>query len=591
MAVRWTDKNATSRAPVAALSRELNLSPVAAALLCGRGYADADAARHFLNPLLRELDDPLRITHMTEAADRVRKAMAAGEKIAIFGDYDVDGVTSTVLLIDLLGRFGVKPTYIVPRRMEEGYGLSRTALERLLENGRPNLLIAADCGTNSTDEVKWLKGLGIDVVILDHHSSREEKTAADDAILVNPHVFDDKAEPWSELCTAGLSFKFAHALLKQMRADGDATAERTDIREYLDLVALGTVADLVPLRDENRILARKGIERLAETTRTGIEALFEVTDIAKGQPITPFDIAFKLSPRINASGRLADACSAVDMLLSRDKGKCLKAAAALDRMNHERQEIERLIAQEAMKIVDDSYASAPALVLHSPEWHQGVVGIVASRLTHHYRRPSIVLGTEESGLLKGSGRSLEGADLVKILAPCAKYLETWGGHPMAVGVTLKRENLDAFREAFAASVAVETGAAPAEPELDIACWIAPSDITENLFRELDAIGPFGQGNPQPTFAIRAANVPYPATTFGGGHCRFYVDTAPGKRLAAVAWRTGERTPPANTPLDIAARLTWNVWKGQRTPQLQVEDWRLHAEEPECETVGAAQDAN
>lgn len=537
------------------------------------GLGRAEDARRFLNPRLQELDDPFRITHMAEAVERVLQALSAGDSIAIFGDYDVDGVTSTVILLDLLRRFGANPDYIVPRRMEEGYGLSRVALERMLENGRPKLLIAADCGTNSIDEVKWLKENGTDVIIIDHHTSREQGTAADDAILVNPHVFDGEDQPWSQLCTAGLAFKFAHALLKRLRTDNDETAGKTDIREYLDLVAMGTVADLVPLTGENRILACKGIERLRDTNRTGIEALYEVTGIEPGQPVTPFDIAFKLSPRINASGRLADARTAVEMLLGNDWNKCHAAAETLDRMNRERQDIEREIAQQAMSIVDDSYADAPALVLHSPDWHQGVVGIVASRLANHYHRPAIVLGNEENGLIKGSGRSVEGADMVRILTDCVQYLETWGGHPMAVGITIRKENLDAFREAFATSVAANAKGIPAEPELDIAVWITPGDICEELFREIDTLGPYGQGNPQPTLAIRKANIPYPATTFGGGHCRFVVDIAPGKRIPCVAWRTGERTPPPNRQLDIAARLTWNVWKGQRTAQLQVEDWR------------------
>jgi single-stranded-DNA-specific exonuclease len=572
--VRWTHK-ATSRALVSELSRELGTSPVAASLFCRMGLSDALSARRFMNPRLQELDDPFLITHMAEAVERMLVAIKSGETIAIFGDYDVDGVTSTVLLIDFLKRFGVKPTYIVPRRMEEGYGLSRTALERMLDGGRPKLLLAVDCGTNSIDEVRWLKDNGTDVIILDHHTSRDQLTTANDAILVNPHVFDGEEQPWSHLCTVGLAFKFVHALLKKMRAEGDESAEKTDIREYLDLVAMGTVADLVPLTEENRILACKGIERLKNTTRTGIEALFEVTGIERGQTITPFDIAFKLSPRINASGRLADAGTAVEMLLCRDRDKCHAVAQTLDNMNRERQDIERAIAQEAMKTVDERYAQSPALVLHSSEWHQGVVGIVASRLANHYRRPAIVLGTEEGGLLKGSGRSVEGADMVQILAPCTKYLETWGGHPMAVGISIKQENLDAFRKAFETSVAALTGSAPVEPELDVSCWIDPDELTEDLFKEIDAIGPYGQGNPQPTIAVRNTKVPYPATIFGGGHCRFLIEVAPGRRMACVAWRTGLRTPPPNTPLDIAARLTWNVWKGQRTPQLQVEDWREH----------------
>jgi single-stranded-DNA-specific exonuclease len=538
---------------------------------------DAVSARRFLDPLLQELEDPFNITHMREAVTRLRKAMCDGERIAVFGDYDVDGVTSTVLLLDLLNRFGMSARYIVPRRSDEGYGLSHTALERMLEQGRPTLLMAVDCGTNSCAEVRWLRETGTDVIILDHHTSRDESTAAEDSILINPHLFDAESRAWRNLCTVGLVFKFAHALLKDMRADGDETAARIDLREYLDLVAMGTVADLVPLTGENRILARKGLERLASPRRTGLEALYAVSGIEKGQQLTPFDIAFRLSPRINASGRLADAGTAVEMLMGDDWARCTEAAQSLDRMNGERQQIERAIAEEAMKMVDELYPDDPALVVHAPHWHPGVVGIVASRLAGHYHRPAIVLGTEEGGggLLKGSGRSVEGLDLVDAMTPCASLLERWGGHPMAVGITMKAENIDEFRTAFRESVAARTGKVPAQPILNIACWVETREITSKLFEEIDRLGPFGQGNPQPIIAVRAANVCGTATPFGSGHCRFQIETTPGNRIPCVAWRAGERIPPSGIPLDLAARLTWNVWKGRRTAQLQVEDWRLH----------------
>jgi single-stranded-DNA-specific exonuclease len=534
---------------------------------------DADRARSFMNPMLRELDDPFRITNMGAAVARLREAMFRAQKLAVFGDYDVDGVTSTVLLLGVLNRFGVFPRFLVPRRMEEGYGLSRQALERMLEQGRPDLLIAVDCGTNSADEAAWLRSQGTDVIILDHHTSREQRIADQDAILVNPHVNDGEDMPWSQLCTVGLVFKFIHALLKQMREEGDELAGQIDLRESLDLVALGTVADLVPLTGENRILARKGLERMSAPRRTGLEALFEVAGILPEQPVTPFDVSFRLSPRINASGRLADASTAIDMLMGRDWLQCLEAAQTLDRMNRERQEIERGIAAQAMLMVEENYADEPAFVLASKGWHPGVVGIVASRVAGHFHRPAIVLGEEEEGgLLKGSGRSNGVVDLVSALTPCAHLLESWGGHPMAVGITIRAERVEEFRAAISASVGVLTGGQPQEPELDIACWLEPADLTDTLFRELEQMGPFGQGNPQPIFGVRGVNIPFPATAFGSGHCRFNIDLSYGHRMPCVAWRMGERMPKANTPLDLAARLTWNVWKGQRTPQLQVEDW-------------------
>jgi single-stranded-DNA-specific exonuclease len=243
-------------------------------------------------------------------------------------------------------------------------------------------------------------------------------------------------------------------------------------------------------------------------------------------------------------------------------------------MNRERQEIERTIAQEAMLMVEHDYAGHEAYVLSGPQWHTGVVGIVASRVSNHFHRPTIVLGTEENGMMKGSGRSAMSVDLVDTLGDCAHLVETWGGHPMAVGITLRAERVETFRAAFRDAVAKRISGHDLEPELEIALWVEPRDLSENLFRELEQMGPYGQGNPQPIIAVRSANVPYPATPFGGGHCRFVIDMARGQRMPCVAWRTGDRPPPPNTRVDIAAKLTWNVWKGQRTAQLQVEDWKL-----------------
>ncbi len=553
------------------LGEALEVGNVTASLLAQRGFASPEEARSFLDPRLGNMADPFAVTNMPAAVKRLREAMTKGESIAVFGDYDVDGVTATVIVLDLLARFGITPRYILPRRMEEGYGLSRTALERMLEDGRPDLLLALDCGTNSAEETRWLKSLGTDLVILDHHTSRGEDASKAGAVLVNPHLFDDPASAWTDLCTAGLAFKLAHALLKDLRQAGDETAGAIDLRETLDLVAMGTIADLVSLTGENRILARKGLERLRSTARTGLAALFEVSGIEPDQPVTPFDISFRLSPRINASGRLADAGTAVELLRGGDWATCLDSARALDRMNRERQEIERTMAAEAVEMVA-ALPETPAIVLFSPNWHPGVAGIVASRLAGHFLRPAIVLCSDESGLLKGSGRGVAGVDLTLALADCAALLETWGGHPMAVGVSLRPENLDAFRTALCGAVARHLAGGAAEPSLDIAGWVSPSELSENLFREIESLGPFGQGNPEPVLGIRSARLSYPASTFGSGHCRFSIET-PFGRLGCVAWRTGGRVPPAGVPVDLAARLTWNVWKGRRNPQLQVEDWR------------------
>ncbi len=570
--MRWTyrpgRRNAVNR-----LIRELGISRVTACLLSRLGIDHPTAAEQFLAPRLSQLRDPFELTNMQAGIDRLRQALRRAEGIAVFGDYDVDGVTSTVFLLSVLNRFGVYPRYIVPKRLEEGYGLSRAALDRLLEEGKPDLLIAVDCGTNSVDEVAYLRSLGIDVLIIDHHVSKDG--IPEDCILINPHVHDGEDQPWSQLCSVGLIFKFIHALLKRLREEQDELAYQIDLKEYLDLVAVGTIADLVPLTGENRLLAKRGLERLKNTSRVGFGALFEVSGLTLGQEIGPFDIAFRLSPRINASGRLADASEPIELLLAEDMQEARQAARLLDDFNKERQNIEREITQQAEAMIEELYADAPGFVLYHPDWHPGVVGIVASRVTQKYYRPALVFGAEGE-FAKGSGRSIPGLDLVQVLGSCTESLGSWGGHPMAVGVSASPAQLELLRESFCKSVLNCICGELPEPEIEIACWVESYELGENLLTELEQLGPFGQGNPEPVLGIQGVILENAAIPFGKGHFRFQIATTPGRRIQGVAWRQAQRMPPPGKPLDLAVKLSWNEWNGQRYPQLQLVDWRISA---------------
>ncbi len=359
------------------ISRQFGISDVSARLLAGRQLQAFDQIEAFLSPSLKRLSDPLLVGNMQAAVDRLETALRKEESVLIFGDYDVDGVTSTVFLTHFLRRFGLNPRYVVPKRLKEGYGLSVDSLERAFEDGKPDLLIAVDCGTGSSEEVAWLRTQGVSVLILDHHASKESLPA--DCILVNPHVHDAPDVPWKNLCSVGLVFKFCHAFLKIMRANGDSYAENTDLREYLDLVAMGTVADLVHLNGENRILVRHGLNRLRHCKRPGICALMEVSGLSLGDELTPVDIGFRLGPRINASGRIDEATLPIQLLLGEDWQTCRKAAQLLDDFNRERQDIERDITLQAEAEVESRYRNDPGIVVHSADWHSGVVGIVASR--------------------------------------------------------------------------------------------------------------------------------------------------------------------------------------------------------------------
>ncbi|HEY3756748.1 MAG TPA: single-stranded-DNA-specific exonuclease RecJ [Opitutaceae bacterium] len=569
--MRWIHRPLPA-AEVESLSKSAGVSLVMAELLL-RGGNREDSAQ-FLHPTLAGLADPFLLRGVPEASERLQRAVAAREKIVVLGDYDVDGVTSTALMVTVLRRFGLDPRFVVPRRAEDGYGLSRSAIERALEQGKPSLFVALDCGTNSHDEVEMLQAQGIDVIVIDHHRSKERPLER--GILVNPHAENNGEgspdSPWQHLCTVGLVFKLMHGLLKRMRAENHPVAFSLKLRDHLDLVALGTVADLVPLTGENRILAHNGLRIMQETRRPGLRALMEVAGVKPGQAILPVDISYRLGPRINASGRLADAAISVELLVSEDARFCFETARQLDGFNRERQEIERQITETAERLVEERFSSHHGIVLFDEAWHPGVVGIVAGRVTRKYNRPCIVLGNE-GVLAKGSGRSIDGINLVEVLANCADQLESWGGHPMAVGVALEKQHLELFRSRFADAVREHSGGGIAEARLEISIWLNPRQLREWLVEELDLLHPFGQGNPEPVFGVHGVTLRQRPEVFKEQHFRFSFDDGEGRRVHGVAWKMASRMPPSNVPLDLALELHWNHFNGRRLLQVELMDWR------------------
>ena len=552
------------------LAVELALHPVVAGLLLRLGAADTDSAEAFLRPRIDHVSDPLKVANLERAVDRIIAAIDAKEQIAVLGDYDVDGVTSTTLLVSVLRHLGAEPKFFVPRRLEEGYGLSAAALERVLASGTVKLFVALDCGTNSLPEIAMLRSRGVDVVVVDHHRAKME--ALPDCILVNPHVHDEADAPWLNLCTVGLTFKVAHGLLKKLRLRGDASAHAVVMREYLDLVALGTVADLVPLTRENRVLTHHGLRQLRATKREGVRALMKVSRIATDNDLHPVDISFRLGPRINASGRLADAALPVEMMLADDPAFCRASAEALDAMNRERQEIEKVVFEEAKEQLSGYGTDCRGLLAHG-DWHPGVVGIVAGKLARHFNRPCIVLG-REGPFAKGSGRSVAGISLVDVLQDCGEMLESWGGHPMAVGITVKAERVDEFRQKFNKAVTdwLHAGRVP-DATLTVSGWLLQEEITDALLDQLELLHPHGEGNPEPVFAIAGVVLREPPLFFGESNFRFQIPSAPGRRVGVVAWRKADNPPPMGKPVDLALRLGWNHYNGRKYPQAELVDWR------------------
>jgi len=554
-----------------ALPERLGLSKVVSELLVQRGINTSEAAEEFLRPRLAHLQNPFTMLNLEAAVERIEQAIETKESVVVFGDYDVDGVTSTVQLVSMLRTLELEPRYSVPRRLDEGYGLSRDAIDRVFGGDIPQLFIALDCGTNAHEPIAYLRELGVDVIIIDHHQTKTQ--APVDCIFVNPHVNDSEDAPWRDLCTAGLVFKLLHGLLKHRREANDPRVTGIQLKDYLDLVAMGTVADLVPLHGENRILSWFGLRHLRANGRIGIRALAEVSGIDSSQEMASSDISFKLAPRINASGRLADASLPIELLLQDDYPACQKIAQELDEMNKERQSIERGIAKSAEDRAAAEFADEPGIVLFGDDWHPGVVGIVASRVSRHFHKPCVILGSEGEEA-HGSGRSVASVNLVEVFQRCAHLLGHWGGHPMAAGVSLKAVDVPAFKQCFLESLKTLYPDGLPEPSLSISAWLKPADLGESLLEELDRLHPFGQGNPEPVFGLRGVVLEELPHAFGEGNFRFRMPVRLGMKrgVAGIAWRLGE-PPKLGQAVDMAIRFSWNYWRDSRYPQVTLVDWK------------------
>ena len=423
------------------LAGELGIPAPLVALLVARGFSDAEAVDHFLNPRLSDMSDPFLLPGMDKAVDRIWKAIDAGQQIVVFGDYDVDGITSAALMIQVLVRLGAKVRPFLPHRIDDGYGLAEETLQRCIDELRPRLVITVDCGTGAVGSVKLAGRAGVDVVVTDHHEPSGSLAPA--IAVVNPKLGVD--EDSKALAGVGVAFKVCHALIKRGRQNGRTTAETVDLRPYLDLVGVGTIADVVPLKAENRILTRYGLDQLNQTKSVGLKALIEVAGI-RGR-LDAYHVGFLLGPRLNAAGRLGDAQAALDLLLTDDPQRAREVAAQLDQSNHERRDIEKQIVEEATKELVSCFDPKKhfSLVLARKGWHPGVIGIVASRIGQSYRRPTIVIALDETDEGRGSCRSIEEFNIVEHLAKCSDLLIRFGGHAMAAGLDVRVANIEAFR--------------------------------------------------------------------------------------------------------------------------------------------------
>lgn len=565
MQKRWVVRSIDSSDNMGPLS-EAGLHPLVRSILVSRGILSDDAARSFLNPSLADMYDPALLKGMSAAVARLLAARQSREPVCIYGDYDVDGITGTTLLVSFLRETGFDCRYFIPNRFDDGYGLSRDALERIIAMGA-KLIIAVDCGITAVDEALFCRQQGVDLIIVDHHAPRE--TIPDAAAVLNP-LQPGCDYPFKFLSGVGVAFNLLVGLRAALRDQlAFDNANVPDLRQWLDLVALGTIADVVPLTDQNRIYAFHGLRQLSGSIKTGICSLKQVAGI-KGQ-VSCGQVGFRLAPRLNAAGRMESAVPGVELLLSSDPRESLRIADDLDAANAERQSVERRIFDEAVAMVEQAgdYPARRSIVLASDSWHQGVVGIVASRLVERYHRPTILISLSDDGLAKGSGRSIPGFHLLDALKPCGHCLERFGGHRHAAGVGLKAEQFEEFARMFEAEAGRVLSDEDLVPCLNIDAETQPEDITVDLVRELKRLEPFGAGNSEPVLMLRAMTV-VERRVVGDGHLRLRLSKH-GMTFNAIAFRMAQTQ--TDGPVDIAFFPEINEWNGSSSLQLRVKDLR------------------
>ena len=537
--------------------------------LVNRGVTSKAEVSKFLNPRLKLLADPYLIPNMDAAIERLWKARENNERLLIYGDYDVDGVSSTALLVEVLTELGWAVEPHLPGRFDDGYGLSEVSLEKCLEQFKADIVLAVDCGSTAVKAIEFLNDKKIDVLVLDHH--QVSTPPPEPFAMVNPQLSDDYPN-FQELCSVGLAFKLAHALVKRGRQEGLQKERDLDLKQYIDLVALGTVADLVPLTGENRKLVHSGLEQLGETTRPGLIALKRVANVSK--PVTVFNVGFHLGPRLNAAGRMDNPDAALNLLIAKDRYEADKAADILDNYNRERREIERDISTQAVESVRQRFDPGEDFVIveGNMEWHLGVIGIVASRVMREFYRPTFILASDGDGW-KGSARSIEGFDLAEAMRSCDDLLNDHGGHAMAAGVSVKPGRLEAFRERINEIAKKTITPEMFQPPLKLDAGTDLSELTLMHIEEMSQLEPIGQGNPEIQLLVPELTLSSPIYRMGRDkqHAKFWV-TDNHDACEVVAWNLKPEDEPKDT-FDIAVAPQINEFNGRRSVQLKLIDWR------------------
>ena len=556
------------------LEKRCNISSLAARLLSIRKISSVLEAENFLNPKLAHLSDPFEIPQMDEAVERIERAILKKEQILLVGDYDADGISAVSIVQKMLLELGANSSYVIPRRVDEGYGLTQKVIDRGISHKEISLVIALDCGTNSRDEAAFLQNIGIDLIIVDHHQAKDEVSKI--PIILNPHLEENKNFPWYNLCTAGLAFKLAHGLIKRLKQKNSALVDKVKLKEFLPLSALGTIADLVPLQDENRIISKFGLKHLGHNPSVGINALLVESKINRNSYPKSEDITFKLAPMINACGRMDNPTVATSLFLEKNPDNCVLLAKKMNEYNEQRKFIETKLTEEAEFQASTLFMDKPAIVAKGDGewWNPGVVGIVAGKLANSLSKPCLVLAKSENGEYRGSGRGTKGLDLVVALAECKELLLHWGGHPVAVGLSIKEASVEEFTKRFLRAVKNQLGDEPQDSILEIDAFIKQNELTENLLQEIEQLAPFGQANPEPILGLKKVRLFGKTRKVGSGHFQFSIHNGI-EAVSGIAWRMAEDVPPEETEIDIAIRLQWNTWNQKKRLQMVLVAWKTH----------------
>jgi len=546
--------------------RDWGVSPLTLRLLQNRGITDPDRARRFLAPALSDLPDPFLMKGARIAARRIFRAIRGREKISLFGDYDVDGTTALAILLLFLRQAGAEVDYYLPHRLKEGYGLNQKAVEQIKARGA-KLLITADCGIGSLDEIRWAQENGLEVIVTDHHEPPETLPPA--LAIMNPKQIDCPY-PFKELAGVGVAFNLVIALRSLLREEGTWDNGRMpNLKDYLDLVALGTVGDVVPLTGANRILVKHGLIQLARSSRAGILALKECAGLENGA-VDATAINFRFAPRINAAGRLDDAEAVVRLLTSQELGEARKIACHLNELNLQRQRIEEKILGEAREKIGEAAGlyTRKTFVLASADWHPGVIGIVASRLTEEFHRPVILIALK-GNRGRGSGRSIPSFSLYHALKSCASWLERFGGHEQAAGLSIPAEAIDSFARAFEEFAEANLSPELLHPTLTLDTVASLDQMNESFLAELDSMAPFGIGNPEPVIGLNELSV-VESKPVGKSHLRLRVQEGQTIR-EAIGFRMASLHPLNRQRVKMAFCPQVNFYQGRRSLQLKVLD--------------------